>query len=66
MPEMDGLNIIDNNTGNKWSIRSSGRGQLHLSRIYSSKKNKRRQQQELAFSESECLKQIERGNWSII
>ena len=62
---MDGLNIIDNNTGNKWSIRSSGR-QLHLSRIYSSKKNKRRQQQELAFSESECLKQIERGNWSII
>ena len=65
MPEMDGLNIIDNNTGNKWTIRSAGRGQLHLSRIYSSKKNKRRQT-ELAFSESECLNHIKRGNWSII
>ena len=64
--EMDGLRIIDNNTGNKWVIRSTGRGQFHLSRIYSSGKNKRRQQSELVFSESECQRHISNGNWSSI
>ena len=64
--EMDGMNIIDNNTGTKWTLEPAGRGQLNLRRIYSSKKNKRRQQQELAFSESYCLGCIQRGAWSII
>lgn len=63
---MDGLRIIDNNTGNKWVIRSTGRGQFHLSRICSSRKNKRRQQSELVFSESECQRHISNGNWSSI
>lgn len=64
--EMDGLNIIDNNTGNKWTLEPAGRGQFNLRRIYSSKKNKRRQQQELVFSESYCLGCIQRGAWSIV
>lgn len=63
---MDGLRIIDNNTGNKWVIRSTGRGQFNLSRICSSKKNKRRQQSELVFSESECQRNVSNGHWSVI
>ena len=63
---MDGLRIIDNNTGNKWVIRSTGRGQFHLSRICSGRKNKRRQQSDLVFSESECQRNVSRGHWSVI
>ena len=63
---MDGLRIIDNNTGNKWVIRSTGGGQFHLSRICSSRKNKRRQQSELVFSESECQRKVSKGHWLVI
>ena len=62
---MDGLQIIDNNTGNKYIIKSTGKGQFHLNKIYFSKKNRRRQS-DIVFSKFECENAIKNGNWSVI
>jgi hypothetical protein len=63
---LQNLNIIDTNTGIKYTLESTGNNEVKVKRLYYRKKSKRRSPVDITYFKCQCEHFIKNGTWLVI